>query len=74
MLRSKVPQQRTVFQAFPLPKPITLDQVHDMFIASKTMSLANKREYAYSEGIDYDNASKYYQTVQYLERCLRKKT
>lgn len=71
---SIIKQQPTIFQAYPVSKPITLIEVQDMFVTCKNMKTQDKIEYAYSIGIDYNRASEYYQIVSYCERCWNKKS
>lgn len=72
-VRAYAGDNKPVFNAHPLKtKPPMLSDVQDAFIAVKGMRESDARSYMLSIGIDYDNACKYYASVDFIDRCYRK--
>jgi len=70
MNRHIIRQQATVFQVKPPICKVTYRDVSDALEVSRKMSIRDKRDYFYSNGIDYDNVVKYWDHVNYMERCV----
>lgn len=69
MLRHSV----QVFQTNPpTVKNISLVHIRELNEASIRMSIDNKRQYFYSNGVDYDMVDKYYDTVVSLNSAYQK--
>jgi len=65
-----VTRSHTVFQALPAVSKVTYDDVRDALEATRKCKPTDARDYFLSNGIDYDNVVKYWETVQKLEKSL----
>lgn len=70
MNRHIIHQKATVFQVKPPICKVTYRDISDALEVSRKMSTRDKRDYFYSNGIDYDNVEKYWDHVNYIERCM----
>jgi hypothetical protein len=68
--RLNITRSRQVFQIEPALTQVTYDDIEDALTASQKLTVPQKREYFYSQGIDYDNVSKYYEKLRLLEAIL----
>ena len=59
-------EQRQVFQSKKVRNSITMREIEELRITSCHMSLRNKKELFYSNGVDYDKVFKYYDYVKSL--------
>jgi len=59
-------EKRQIFQCKRVKNNISLRDIDELRITSCHMSLKNKRELFYANGVDYDNVFKYYDYVKKL--------
>jgi hypothetical protein len=70
----KISCGRQVFQCKPPRNTVRVKDISELFIASSKMSLKDKRDLFYANGVDYDRVDKYYEHVKKLNSCWDKQS